>query len=328
MPGKSGKTSRGGGSWITERSVFMPFIIDTEHGILKKYFPQPGETEVTVPDGIRMIDKFAFAGCDNLYAVRIPEGLTNIGAGAFKNCKNLLFVKLPESLARIGIEAFSGCESLGEISIPEQVDTIHDLTFIACKNLRHAVLPKHMQKIGDKAFFGCTSLKKIRMPDTLHSLGVRAFCKCEKLTSVVIPEGVSLFGAYAFSDCAELHFALIPESVERIWTNVFPPNTVLHFSIKNQMFSVPFVSHSYSNHIVNAFCQPELPQNTEIIIRDFIRQNDSGSLERFLSCGFVTDQKIDEFIRFAIDNQKYESQVVLVDYKHKHIGYHTQNWEL
>ena len=79
---------------------------------------------------------------------------------------------------------------------------------------------------------------------------------------------------------------------------------------------------------MSAFCQPELLENSGKIILNFIQQNDSGNLGRFLECGFVTDGKIDEFIQFAIANQKYESQVVLMDYKHKHIGYQPRNWEL
>ena len=118
---------------------------------------------------------------------------------------------------------------------------------------------------------------------------------------------------------------MIPPNVEAIESMGFPTTTVLHFQIKNQLFSVVFGSYT---RLIASFCQPELPENTEIIIRDFIQKNDSGNLQRFLECGFVQDNSIDELIQFAIKNQKYESQVVLMDYKHKHIGYQQKNWEL
>ena len=166
------------------------------------------------------------------------------------------------------------------------------------------------------------------MPEKLNYFGRQAFSKCESLTSITIPEGITrLYGQY-FSDCGQLHFAIIPQSMQVIQGDVFPSNVILHFYIKNQMFSVPFTSSWFSDNIVNAMCQPEKPENTDLIIRDFVKHNDSGNLEKFLECGFVTDQKIDDYIQFAIQNQKYESQVVLMDYKHKHIGYQPKNWDL
>ena len=81
-------------------------------------------------------------------------------------------------------------------------------------------------------------------------------------------------------------------------------------------------------YLVNAFCQPEQPKYAKDIITFFINQNDSANLEKFLECGFVQDERINNFIQYAIENQKYESQVVLMDYKHKHIGYQSKNWDL
>ena len=78
----------------------MAFIIDTEHGILKKYFPQPEETEIIIPENIKIIAPYAFSGCENLYSVRIPEGVESIEKRAFQKCKNLLFVSLPQSLKK------------------------------------------------------------------------------------------------------------------------------------------------------------------------------------------------------------------------------------
>lgn len=302
----------------------MAFIIDTKHGILNRYFPQSGETEITIPEHVRMIDKHAFAGCDNLYAVRFPEGVTNIGAGAFKNCKNLLFVKLPETLSRMSVEVFSGCESLGEIIIPPNITVIHDSCFMNCKNLRNVTFPETLQEIKDRAFKNCISLKKIKIPENVSVLGIQSFSHCEKLTSVVLPKKVFSIMQNTFHACYELRFVMIPENIQQIRYPAFPATTILHFCIQQQLFSI----EAGQGYLVNAFCQPEQPQYTKDIITVFINQNDTGNLTNFLECGFVQDKRIDDFIQYAIEKQKYESQVVLMNYKHKHIGYQPKNWDL
>ena len=51
---------------------------EIENGILKKYIPESGETEVVIPDGVTRIGKLAFCGCDRLTSITIPDSLTSI----------------------------------------------------------------------------------------------------------------------------------------------------------------------------------------------------------------------------------------------------------
>lgn len=79
---------------------------EIENGILEKYIPESGETEVVVPDGVTFIDSWAFAGCSKLESVIIPDGVTEIGSEAFKNCFGLKNIIIPDSVDYVDNRAF------------------------------------------------------------------------------------------------------------------------------------------------------------------------------------------------------------------------------
>lgn len=302
----------------------MAYIIN--NGVLEKYLPEPGETELILPDNIQTIRQGAFVGCDNLYSVHIPEGVIRILNGAFKECRNLLYVKLPESLRRMEADVFRSCESLEEMTIPENVDTIPMGGFRGCTNLTSVILPKQMKNIYSRAFMFCWKLKTVKMPEKLEYLGHDVFVECRNLTAVTIPNGIEVIKNGTFYGC-DLDFVTIPKSVKKIESRgAFPEKTVLHFQIKDQEFSVNYMI-SIWRHLCDVFCQPELPENINKIIEYLI--DDIDELKRFLECGLITTgEQIDTYIRYANKKEKYEAQIVLMEYKHEHIGYPSKNWEL
>ena len=84
---------------------------------------------VTIPDRVKIIDRYAFFGCVNLLEIIIPDSVLSIGDGAFSCCSNLFDVKLGRGLETIGKRAFSGCEKLKKITIPESVEEICEGAF-------------------------------------------------------------------------------------------------------------------------------------------------------------------------------------------------------
>ena len=62
---------------------------------------------VTVPDGIRRIAPFAFAGCNEIISVSLPDSLTEIGEGAFSMMTGLTEITIPENVLRVGPGNFS-----------------------------------------------------------------------------------------------------------------------------------------------------------------------------------------------------------------------------
>lgn len=71
---------------------------------------------VTFPDGVTLIDGYAFFGCSQLTEISIPDSVTEIAYSAFEDCTSLTQVILPGSVVRIAENAFSGCREIAFIA--------------------------------------------------------------------------------------------------------------------------------------------------------------------------------------------------------------------
>ena len=123
------------------------FIIytDGEDKILIGY--KGNDIELTIPEDITEINKYAFYDCNSLTSIVIPGSVTTIGERAFASCDSLISVKFGEEsqLTTIGERAFAFCYSLTSIVIPDSVTSI-----------------------GDRAFSNCTSLTSVTFKDTTN----------------------------------------------------------------------------------------------------------------------------------------------------------------
>lgn len=66
-------------------------------------------SNVTIPDGVEIVGKKAFAICHYLTTVRIPNNVQRIEDEAFYDCRWLTEVSIPGSVTHIGSMAFSRC---------------------------------------------------------------------------------------------------------------------------------------------------------------------------------------------------------------------------
>jgi hypothetical protein len=75
-----------------EISVKLPPKITV---IPKSLFENSKITEITIPNGVTLIEGNAFYGCKQLTTVTIPDSVTEIMYAAFYGCSELTTVKLP-----------------------------------------------------------------------------------------------------------------------------------------------------------------------------------------------------------------------------------------
>ena len=229
-------------------SVEIPAEIDSlpVTGIEEFAFNGSGLTNITIPNTVTDIGRYAFNGCRNLTAVVLPENLERIDEGVFWDCINLKELKFPEKITYIGASAFRGDKNLSNIIIPDNTIEIGDHAFFGCISLSNVFVPEKVSKIGSSAFSGCTDLTQIVVadnnaqfrdidgvlfnkdvteiitcpggkvglyivPNTIQNITSNSFYNCNKITEIKIPANVSDIAGGAFSYCINLKNVYVDE---------------------------------------------------------------------------------------------------------------------
>ena len=88
---------------------------------------------ISIP-AVRVIDIYTFANCDSLKNITLPDGVELINKTAFYKCENLESITIPASVKNIDRNAFYECKSLKNVKILGN-PKIHIDTFYNCPNL-------------------------------------------------------------------------------------------------------------------------------------------------------------------------------------------------
>jgi BspA type Leucine rich repeat region (6 copies) len=163
-------------------------------------------TAVTLPEGLEVVQDYAFGNCPNLVAVNLPRTLTTVGTGAFISTGVPEWV-IPGSVTRIGDYSFASSKA-SRITMGSGVREIGSGAFYFSLNLTLVSFPNSVKGIGSMAFYGCKNLSAISLSDSLVSLESGAFKDCSSLTEVTFPKTVKLIEKDAFSGCSNLSSAV------------------------------------------------------------------------------------------------------------------------
>ena len=176
---------------------------------------------VVIENGVMIIGKYAFFGCNEIKSVSISDSVDSIGIEAFGGCSALEMVTLGNGLKAIEEAAFVDCTSLKSIVIPDSVDSIGDYAFAGCSVLETLTLGNGLKAIEIFAFQDCTGLKSIVIPDSVESVGNYAFDGCSGLETVTLSNGLKAIRESVFKNCTNLKSIVIPDSVESIGSDAF-----------------------------------------------------------------------------------------------------------
>ncbi len=132
-------------------SIPIDFENKTVRNIAQSAFKGSDIESVTMPDGMKTIDGYAFALCKKLNVVNIPEGVTLIDQNAFFATFALTEIELPETLETLELNAFNA-SGIEEIIIPEKVKSIGEFAFADCKSLSSIQVMSKNTKVASNAF--------------------------------------------------------------------------------------------------------------------------------------------------------------------------------
>lgn len=180
--------------------------------------------DLVIPEKVKSIEKYAFAGCASLTGLTITGSETNVRNYAFSACPNLTKINVGKDVIGINQTTFSG-SPITEAAVPA--------IFIDClskSSVEHLIIIDTTE-IASDALRGFSSLRSVTIPAGVTSIGERAFMDCRSLESVTIPDGVKTIGASAFYGCESIKSISIPSSVSGIGENAFWGCQIEHVSV-------------------------------------------------------------------------------------------------
>lgn len=214
-------------------------------------------TEVSVPEGVTVLDGMSFAYCTALKKVSLPStlksmhgmefaycsSLTDIvlpesleeteGNGDFVYCNSLKSITIPSKLTRVPSFEFFECPNLETVNLPNSVTTIEERAFSGCSSLQSITIPSGVDALPDYVFERCSSLQSISVPNSVTSIGYGAMALCDKLETVELPAGLKTLGDFALYNCPSLKQIALPNNLVNIGTGAFANCTSL------QRISIP-----------------------------------------------------------------------------------------
>lgn len=188
----------------------------------------PGKTEVDVPESVSEIGEYAFTE-GRLRSINLPEGLNIIEKNAFFGCDKLESIELPPSLTSVGNYAFQGCSALQSVSIPSLLGKFLAGTFFGCHNLRTFIVdeanevmtaegPCLFNKNKTVLLLYPSASGDVIIPDGVKETGYNLFAYNNEIVSVTFPASIENVGQGTCRACDEIKwvkfYSVVPPVIE------------------------------------------------------------------------------------------------------------------
>lgn len=192
--------------------------------------------DIVIPQGVKVIDDYAFAFCKNLEKVSLPKGLVTLGDFAFVNCQELKEINIPQSVENIGRKVLYWCLSLEKTSyelfcnrndlgfdkfaeVKNDFEIENDVLVRYTGSDKNVIIPEGVRKIGRSAF-NDSEIRYVQFPETLEEIGPWVFNECD-LEEVYIPDSVTKIGEHAFDENWGLRKVRLSENITEISDGLF-----------------------------------------------------------------------------------------------------------
>ncbi|NLZ46372.1 MAG: leucine-rich repeat domain-containing protein, partial [Clostridiales bacterium] len=164
---------------------------------------------IRIPNGIKIIYGYAFAGDERITGIQFPDSLEEIEVSAFNMSGLIGELKLPPNLKTIGSYAFKGCGFTGTLTLGNSLETISIGAFVECKFTGNLVIPDTVKTINSYAFDNGGNSRKafeggiLSLPNNAEfkTIGWNTFRNCGFIGDLVIPDSVEIIEGNAFHRC-------------------------------------------------------------------------------------------------------------------------------
>ena len=180
-------------------------------------------TEITIPNSVTSIGRYAFEDCSGLTSViwnaKNCEDFSSYSSSPFYNIPNITSFTFGNEVEHIPAYLCYGMSKLTEITIPNSVTSIGDYAFIDCSGLTKVNYLGTVDKWVDidwkysdsnptyyakDLYINNELLTDVKTTTTADSIKKYAFYNCQSIKSVEIGNSVTSIGSSAFSNCSGL----------------------------------------------------------------------------------------------------------------------------
>ena len=222
-------------------------------------------------------------------------------------------VIVPDGITHIGKYAFA-CRNVKSVVFPESVEKIEYNIFRFCDNLEHVVLPKSLKEISEDAIHLNNENLEITCRGIRLPIG-RLFCELHVFPKDVIT--MVQFHEYQFLEMFGVNTPAV-RFMEYLFSRVLehPEEHALRAYLNENFTEIlkSFRQYLQAGEKYKMF-RPEYYEET------FKPRMETELIEKLLASGtFFTETSIAETIRLMNEQQNYELQLELMDYKASHFG--------
>ena len=309
---------------ITDLAAWFKITFDNEYAnplnyAHHLYLNNTELTEITIPNSITKINKYALCGASAITSITIPTSVTSIKYYAFSNCSAIQRIFIPRNVTEIENYSFNmwmksaviycevdskpnGWDSDWNKYGQFTVTVVWGASGTPLIEFGWEYIENSSGTITILAYRG--SEKELATPKTLANKTVsriNGYCFSDKksITSVIISDGVEYIGERAFYQCTSLQKVYISKSVQTIYVPsqsepVFDgcnSDAVLYCgaSSKPSGWGTYWNYYNYSNQLTTIWDMPSLPQqNSEW---EYVEKSD-GTIKVFKYLGSSTNVMI------------------------------------
>lgn len=298
-----------------------------------------------LPESIRKIGAYAFAGCNALERLHLPEGLAVLPEHMLDGCTALKQVSLPPGLREIGGYAFYNCRALSALALPEGVRKIGPYAFYNCRSMEKINIPLSAAELHTGLFLNCDRLREISFGQCRHISDLISVLNHELWLTIDFPQEDGT-AARARLVLPDFQYEYIEDTPARQFHQVnygtghifrqCVGNSEIDFRRYDEIFYLTRREDAAATVLLLAACRLEYPYKLEARQREayldyirghlawaaefFLGRGEAEKIRRFAEWGLLTAESLPEVLAVAQRLGKTETASFLMDYQHRHFG--------